>query len=179
MNRTSATFWTLTFKISSFVCIAYESQQNNGSCVAPYVRMLIAFSDFTEERGFCTQASMLSTCTRRNLYPLFGSTAFASYVGKMESINCAIVYSEIPETFSTGKKREWSNRRQILYTIGEKHGWANRFSWSFSGNAGKVDRSCEIPWSAPGATAGRVFKKSRFVTIYLISLLQTSNFRKI
>ena len=51
MNRTSAKFWTLIFKISSFVCIAYESQQNNGSCVAPYVRMLIAFSDFTEERG--------------------------------------------------------------------------------------------------------------------------------
>lgn len=41
----------IKFKISSFVCIAYESQQNNASCVAPYVRMLIAFSDFTEERG--------------------------------------------------------------------------------------------------------------------------------
>ena len=42
MNRTSAKFWTLIFKISSFVCIAYESQKKSGSCVAPYVRMLIA-----------------------------------------------------------------------------------------------------------------------------------------
>lgn len=55
MNRTSARFWTLIFKISSFACIACESQQMSGSCVAPHVRMLIAFSDFTEGRGaLCT-----------------------------------------------------------------------------------------------------------------------------
>ena len=48
-SRTNS-HWVI-FKTSSFVCIAYKNQQNNGSCVAPYVRMLIAFSDFTDGEG--------------------------------------------------------------------------------------------------------------------------------